>query len=270
MSLITRRVLMVPKDANVQVNLILLVCFTSIPHLFHVLRDNQDQIYLYTIRPNMKSTQPPSAPQFPSSAGPAAQTERCLFIYLFFGGSFLPGRLWSLSRTSKILCSSQLHWPPFLMKVLHSFYTGVLSGSILLLPTSPTAKWRWIKGLSFIDSLDGWLRLRINTTEASYSIFCVLDIKGSSTLGFLQLTWGYRNIVMSEFLIWSILNSVFSYCCPYENVKTGYIKDKVLHKLKELYTYIDDSMQKKKKITKNHHKQQLISSVKLYFCPPQH
>lgn len=138
---ITGRVLMVPKDVNVQVNPILLVCFTSIPHLFHVLRDNQDQIYLYTIRLNMKSTQPPSAPQFPSSAGPAAQTERCFFIYFFFWGSFLPGRLWSLSRTSQILCSSQLHWSLFLMKVLHHFYTGVLSGSVLLLPTSQTAKW---------------------------------------------------------------------------------------------------------------------------------
>lgn len=140
---ITRRVLTVPKDANVQVNLILLVCFTSIPHLFHVLSDNQDRIYLYTIRPNMKSTQPPSAPRFPSSAEPAAQTECCLFIYLFI---YL-GKVFFYWKDSDLCPGHQrfsaavsVTGPIFLMKVLHRFYTGVLSGSVLLLPTSQTAK----------------------------------------------------------------------------------------------------------------------------------
>lgn len=230
---------MVPKDANVQVNLILLVCFTSLPHLFHVLRDNQDQIYLYAIRPNMKSTQPPSAPQFPSSAGPAAQTECCFFIYLLFWEAFY--------REDSDLCPGHQRFSAAVS--FTRFYTVFT----LVYSVAPFYCFQQVRPQSdaesrdilFLNSLGGWLRLRINATEASYSIFCVLDIKGSSTFGFLQLMWGYRNIVVSEFLR-CIINSVFSYRCPFENVKTGCIKDKVLHELKELYTYLDDLMQRKK------------------------
>lgn len=82
MSPITRRVLMVPKDANVQVNLILLLCFTSIPRLFHVLRDNQDQIYLVHLDLHLLLSFPPEQDQL------LRLNVAFLFISFFGGEAF--------------------------------------------------------------------------------------------------------------------------------------------------------------------------------------